>query len=252
MEILEFSRSLVTTTWEARSSGHPRKNDEQSQLEQGIPAWGLFDVLCKTNFHLLDIVEPKELLVPGRDGCGRCCQQVIDLAYTHTMISRPIYEKEFVCLQNWKKSMRGRGPITDKPADFPYTIAILKPGFFGVVDRQVDLFLKAKDVEVVERRQLVLSPDDIAFLYSTAYGKSFIEKQVDYYTSDRSEVMLLKGENIVNEQNRLKVEAREKLLVSDIRKNAIHFPDSLAESYAQIFYFFGESVLLDLIGSHYE
>jgi hypothetical protein len=85
------------------------------------------------------------------------------------------------------------------------------------------------------------------FLYSTAYGRDFSNTLLEDYSSAPSEIFLLRGPDVVNIQGTMKDEIRSSLNVTNTRRNCLHMPDTLADTYANIACLFGGNYLVRLI-----
>ncbi len=107
---------------------------------------------------------------------------------------------------------------------FDYTIMIIKPHVVSAEEERI-LDQICMDNNIFFYRSITLTLSDIAYLYSTAYGRSFLREQVEYYSSGESEVYLINGNDIVNKQEDMKKCIREFLGATDPRKNYVHFPD---------------------------
>jgi len=120
------------------------------------------------------------------------------------------------------------------------TITIIKPQS----DPRTRMVLEealGRDAIVAERVH-TMTEEDVAFLYTTAYGMEFIRDLIRYMTSAESKLLLIEMPGINNMQDALKRFVRRQLLSFGLLRNNIHFPDSISESLAQIEYFFPEAV----------
>lgn len=235
---------IIASVWEAYSRSFSLTINPD--ILKNISVWGIYETALKTQFHFKDYVENIDGTLEISIGCKLCKQEVSMLLVNESPINERIYCSECPCLMEWKKDMRLNHFTAVTWAPFNYTVMMVKPHVVAA-KRDKALNIIGADCDFLMHKTIILNTSDIAFLYSTAYGKQFLRDQINYYSSGKSEVYLIKGDDIVERQEGIKKQIRESLGVADPRRNIVHFPDSLGETYSQIAYFFGEDVLVELI-----
>jgi nucleoside diphosphate kinase len=197
-------------------------------------AWSLHEIASKTSFVQ---TEPLLEAVDGTGSCDPCKAICRDLIETERHMPFDIFEEEPCCLYDWKVEMRANHEVVHESwPRFDQTIALVKP------DSDPHTLPVIRDHlgegAILAEESVRLGDRDVAFLYSTAYGRSFIRTLVDYMTSDGITAVLLEAPDIGNRQNDLKKFVRANTLVQNALRNNVHVPDSLHEAFAQRQYFF--------------
>lgn len=197
--------------------------------------WSLHELASKTHFRdtypILDTINKTLSCVSCKDVCSH-------LIMNREHMPVDLFEAEACCLYNWKVEMRSSHAfVSDHWPLFDRTIAIVKPdsdpATVGTIEEQLG------DEAVVEHKEVQLLPQDVAFLYTSAYGMSYVRDLIAYMTSGVSIVLLINKKNIGNVQDAIKKKVRSSTQQKCHLKNNVHFPDSFHESFAQVAYFFG-------------
>ena len=208
-------------------------NDSIRNIRQ---PWSFYEIASKTQFQQSDSILTALQNIDGCETCKACCSELIR---SKEHMPSEIFASDECCLLDWKQDMRkdhhSYEEVTERQLDF--TMSILKPGHDSNTRSSL---LLASDAIIVAEKTVKLTPDDVAFLYTSAYGKDFIEDLIEYMTSDEVEILLLNSPDIGSRQNDIKHQVRSSLRSDSPMNNNLHLPDSFHESLAQLTYFFPE------------
>lgn len=118
----------------------------------------------------------------------------------------------------------------------------------GHVQRIVD-YLKEFGFEIIARKQKTLTRHDALFLYPMHINCDFFEDLVAFITSGPSELFVLKRHSSTDFLNQLVGKSDpsqndehtlRKRFGTNIRKNAVHSPNSAENAIRELAYFFSE------------
>jgi len=209
---------------------------KESDLNNFQNPWALYELASKTQFRNTAGIE---LALNNNDMCGTCQACCIELIQSRQHMPAEIFKSDECCLLAWKQEMReNHDEVTEPGPQLDYTITILKPD--SDPNAELAIISALSPGEIIASKEVKLSDSDIAFLYTSAYGKDFIDNLLEYMTSGSVKILLLYRPDIGIDQNKLKKAVRLSLETSDPLRNNIHFPDSIHESLAQSTYFFPE------------
>lgn len=244
----QIGDAMIAASWESSVLNKPDRPFDDT-LER-ISPWLLYEVGLKTNFRAPGNVVRRDLraAIESTQSCDGCHSAVLNLIERRAPTSEEQLFSRRRCYVEWKEDMRRKYPVEKIIwPQFDYTVLAVKPNFNdyrGVIEEQLE---NAGLITLGSYRR-TLTPDDVAYLYSTVFGTDFIRRHIKYYTGEASTFYLIQGDDIVNRQATLKRELRAKLpLMKGFRANGIHLPDSLAETFSNIYYFFDERTLVELI-----
>jgi nucleoside diphosphate kinase len=244
-----LSDTLVMAVWEAYAIGKELRISEWPA--EPFSAWLLIEAAIKTCSKMQETMPSVDwsALVAYTDSCPNCRALVRKYLEEKRRSPELLFCSNATCLLRWKKQMRR--PRTEQPKwpPFDYSAMMIKP---HVSDHLLAPILQMiSPAEIWERRRLFLAKTDIHYLYSTAYGTSFIRRQEEYYSSGPCTIFLIHAPNIIGRQNEMKTQIRGVFGVADRQENLIHLPDSLGETYSTIARFFGVERTLTLIRGNY-
>jgi len=200
--------------------------------------WALHEIASKTHFQDTEHIE--EFLMASETMCDDCRTLCLCLIQDKQHMPADVFVKDDCCLLEWKQAMRAdhHSDTENEEPQLDFTITIVKPGAHS--DTKDALLSVVGEDAVISSTKKKLTLDDIAFLYTSAYGADFIKNLTEYMTADEVEILLLHTPAIGELQNNLKKQVRRNLQTTDPLRNNIHFPDSFHESLAQSVYFFPE------------
>lgn len=212
-------------------------------------SWGLYEIALKTNFYFLDYINSIQGLLYKTKSCRNCKNLILKLLEKRRFINKKIFYSQKKCLNEWKKEMRKEIQKRMIWPKFDWTICLIKPEVSPEIKKEILKIIQFNfSIEIIEQKIKKLKNKDIFFLYSTAYGKKYISKLLNFYLNKKIDILLLKKDNIVNYQNEIKNNIRSLFNKNKyVFNNLIHFPDSLGETYSNLFYFWGENNLKQLI-----
>ncbi len=210
--------------------------DFEDRIDGMSNPWALYDLASKTFFQ--DTVEIERAL-QNNGLCESCSITCLELVRQRQHMPSGVFKSDVHCLLDWKKDMREDHDYSEVDTQqLDYSLTILKPGH-DTRSEGVLISTIGRDA-IIDVKEVTLTEDAIAFLYTTAYGKDFIEEMTNYMTSGPVRIVLFNRQNIGQELNRTKKIIRAQLNTASPMQNNIHMPDSFHEALAQIAYFFPE------------
>ena len=127
---------------------------------------------------------------------------------------------------------------------------MVKPDMVGADHTQeIVNYLEEFGFEVVSRKQRVLTRNDVLFLCPMHICRDFFEDLVTFLTSGPSELFILRRRSATEFLDQLvgKTDPQQsndntlrKLFGTDIRRNAVHSPNSVENAVRELAYFFSE------------
>lgn len=231
----DFADRPIKQRLEAIATGIWLDDVDRESLKEITNPWAFYEIASKTQFRRTDDILSELTQLTGLcDRCVGCCRELIT-AKEHMPVD--VFVSDECCLLDWKKEMRQNHDYFENTGpQLDFTIAIIKPNNDpNTLQTLQDVLSEGQIVAAIDKQ---LTEEDIAFLYTSAYGRQFMQELIGYMTSIPVQVLLLRDNDIGLRQNEMKTQIRLRLTAPDKLHNNIHFPDSFHESLAQSTYFF--------------